>query len=128
MNEYGYPEEVWENAKQEGTALLVSYAQNRRMVPYSEFVAHIHAVQFEGPHDPRLWHLLGEITEAESLAGRGMLSSLVVHKDGDYQPGPGFFELARRLGRDVQDIEKFWIQEVKRVFAAWANPRGPRGG
>ena len=120
MNEYGYPEEVWANARQEGTALLVSYAQNRRMVPYSEFVAHIHAVQFEGPHDPRLWHLLGEITEAESLAGRGMLSSLVVHKDGDYQPGPGFFELARRLGHDVQDIEKFWIQEVKRVFAAWA--------
>lgn len=94
----------------------------------------IPAVQFEGPHDPRLWHLLGEITEAEPLAGRGMLSSLVVHKDGDYQPGPGFFELARRLGHDVQDLEKFWIQEVTRVFAAWAkqhqkiDPKGPRGG
>lgn len=90
------------------------------MVPYSDLVAHIHAVQFEGPHDPRLGHLLGEISEAESEAGRGMLSALVVHKSGDMQPGPGFFDLAKRLGHDTSDIEKFWIQEVKKVFAAWA--------
>jgi hypothetical protein len=77
-------------------------------------------VQFEGPHDPRLWHLLGEISRIESKAGRGMLSALVVHKRGDLQPGPGFFELADELGHDTSDIEKFWIQEVKKVFAAWA--------
>jgi hypothetical protein len=50
-----------------------------------------------------------------------MLTCLVVHKRGDYQLGPGFFELARDLGRDTSDIEKCWIQEVKRVFEAW-NP------
>ena len=49
-----------------------------------------------------------------------MLTALVVHKGGDYQPGPGFFELAQRLGHNVTDTEKFWVQEVKRVFAAWA--------
>ncbi len=39
-----------------------------------------------------------------------MLTALVVHKSGDYQPGPGFFELARQLGHSVKEIEKFWIQ------------------
>jgi len=48
------------------------------------------------------------------------VTALVVHKHGDLQPGPGFFELARRLGQTTEDIEKFWIQEVKRVFAGWA--------
>ena len=38
-------------------------------------------------------------------AGRGMLSVIVVHKQGDMQPGPGFFELAQRLGRDTSDTE-----------------------
>jgi hypothetical protein len=120
MNRYGYTEKAWETAKREGISVLSAYAKRRQMVPYSEFVAHIQAVQFEGPHDPRLWHLLGEISEVESEAGRGMLSALVVHKGGDFQPGPGFFELAEKLGHDTSDIEKFWVQEVKRVFAAWA--------
>lgn len=54
---------------------------------------------------------------AESEVGRGMLTALVVHKQGDYQPGPGFFELARELGHDASDIEKFCVQEVKKVLA-----------
>jgi hypothetical protein len=120
MDKYGFPEPIWEKAKKEGTAILQSYAKQRQMIPYSDFVSNIHAVEFEGPHDPRLWHLLGEISEAEAEEGRGMLSALVVHKGGDFQPGPGFFELAKRLGRDTSDIEKFWIQEVKKVFASWA--------
>lgn len=48
-----------------------------------------------------------------------MLTALVVHKHGDLQPGPGFFTLAKQLGHDPSDLEKFWIQEVKKVFAAW---------
>jgi len=62
------------------------------------------------PHDARFFHLLGEISTDESIAGRGMLTALVVHKSSDYQPRPGFFELARELGHDVADIGKFWIQ------------------
>jgi hypothetical protein len=45
-----------------------------------------------------------------------MRTALVVHKTGDYQPGPGFFELAKRLGHNVTDIEKFWVQEVIRCM------------
>jgi hypothetical protein len=88
------------------------------MIPYSDFVARIYAITIE-PDDYRLGKFLGEVSTEETKAGRGMLSALVVHRHGDYQPGPGFFELARELGHDTTDIVKFWIEEVKRVFKAW---------
>ena len=119
QNAWGFDEGAWAAAKEQAKELLSRYAKQRRMIPYSEFVTKISAISLE-PHDPRLAHFLGEISSEESEAGRGMLSALVVHKSGDMQPGPGFFELAQRLGRDFRDIEKFWIQEVKRVFDAWA--------
>jgi len=40
--------------------------------------------------------MLGEISQEEDAAGRGMLSVIVVHKVGDMQPGPGFFQLAKK--------------------------------
>jgi hypothetical protein len=119
MTKFGFDDRAWESAKAEGATVLAACARERRMVPYSEFVQHIRSISFEGPHDARLRHFLGEISTAEAHAGRGMLTALVVHKHGDYQPGPGFFELAKSLGHDTSDIEKFWIQEVKKVFAAW---------
>lgn len=119
MQKYGFDEVAWEAAKTEGTSVLIACARERKMVPYSEFIQHLRSIACEGPHDPRLRPFLGEISKAEALAGRGMLTALVVHKRGDYQPGPGFFELAKSLGHNISDIEKFWIQEVKKVFAAW---------
>jgi hypothetical protein len=118
-NRWGFDNTAWEAAKREGKELLADYARRRQMIPYSEFVQRIRSIQIEHD-DPRLAHSLDEISSNESAAGRGMLTALVVHKSGDYQPGPGFFELAQRLGHNVTDIEKFWVQEVKRVFAAWA--------
>jgi len=49
-----------------------------------------------------------------------MLSVIVVHKFGDMQPGPGFFELAKKLGRDTSDILKCWVDELKKVHAVWS--------
>ncbi len=40
---------------------------------------------------------------------------IVVHKEGDMQPGPGFFELAGELGRDTSDILVCWVEELKMV-------------
>jgi hypothetical protein len=34
-------------------------------------------------------------------------------------PGGGFFELAEKLGRRVDDRLAFWIDEIKLVDAAW---------
>lgn len=116
--DHGFPKDKWEAAKLEAKTLLADCAKRGQMIPYSEFVTRIHSVTIDH-HDPRLFHFLGEISAEESAAGRAMLTALVVHKHGDRQPGPGFFKLAQELGKDTSDILKFWIEEVKRVFAAW---------
>ena len=92
------------------------------MIPYSELASSIKTVPLAA-HDQRLFHLLGEVSEQEDAAGRGMISVIVVHKKGDMQPGPGFFELAKRLGRDTSDILGCWIKELKKVHAQWSLPK-----
>ncbi|MBL7131901.1 MAG: hypothetical protein ISS45_10975 [Candidatus Omnitrophica bacterium] len=67
--------------------------------------------------------MLGEISGEEDAVGRGMLSVVVVHKHGDMQPGPGFFDYAEELGRDTSDILKCWVEELKKVHAYWSNPQ-----
>ena len=63
----------------------------------------------------------GEIASEEDEQGRGLLTVLVVHKSGDMQPGPGFFELAQSRGRDTSRIVETWVDELKQVFAYWSN-------
>jgi molybdopterin synthase catalytic subunit len=118
MNTFGFPEAAWQSAKREAKAALVARARVRGMLPYSDLVRSIHSISLE-PHDVRLFHLLGELSTEEAEAGRGMITALVVHKSGDMQPGPGFFEMAERLGHDASDILAFWIGQVKKVHAYW---------
>ena len=115
---YGFDAADWDEAKREAKEILGNCAKNRRPISYSDFVRQIRAVQLD-PHDVRLGPLLGEISSEESRDGRGMLAALVVHKTGNQQPGPGFFELAQLLGHNVDDREEFWIQEFERVCDAW---------
>lgn len=117
--DHGFPAEKWKVAKDEAKAILIECARHGQMIPYSDFVKKIHAISIQH-HDPRLFHFLGEISKEEFEAGNGLLTALVVHKRGDMQPGPGFFELAEKLGLDTSDIVKFWIEEVKKVFKIWA--------
>lgn len=119
MNEHGFSHEQWSAAKAEITELLAARAKLRGMIPYSELVAALKSVRLE-PRDQRLFHLLGEVSSEEDAAGRGMLSVIVVHKSGDMQPGPGFFELAKKLGRNTSDILACWIKELKKVHAHWS--------
>jgi hypothetical protein len=119
MNVHGFSEEQWSAAMAEVKALLVARAKVRGMIPYSELVSQLKTVQFQ-VHDPRLFHLLGDVSTQEDAAGRGMLSVIVVHKSGDMQPGPGFFELAKKLGRNTSDILSCWIAELKNVHAHWS--------
>jgi hypothetical protein len=49
-----------------------------------------------------------------------MISAIVVHKTGDMQPGPGFFELAAALGKDTSDTLRCWMSEVKKVYKTWS--------
>lgn len=120
LNQYGFEGPQWEAAKQQAKDRLIEVARRRGRIAYSELVAQIQALHLE-PHDPRLFHLLGEISTEEDQAGRGMLTAIVVHKYGDMQPGPGFFELAKSRGRDARDPLTCWIAEFNKVHDYWAN-------
>ena len=119
MNLHGFSEEQWSAAKAEVRELLAARAKLRGMIPYSDLVAQLKTVRLE-PRDQRLFHLLGDVSSEEDAAGRGMLSVIVVHKSGDMQPGPGFFELAKKLGRNTSDILQCWVSELKKVHAHWS--------
>jgi len=121
MNTYGYPKDLWDKAKEEARQILIEVASQRARIAYSELAPRIQSIPFEHD-DPRFWHLLGEISTDENAQGRGMLSALVVHKHGDMLPGPGFFVLAKRLGRTTKkQVETMWLQEFNKAHETWAN-------
>src|SRR5258708_12064840 len=111
---HGFTEAEWDAEKAEALNLMIERAKDRGMIPYSDLVTKIKTIHVDA-HDQRLFHLLGEVSAEEDAAGRGMLSVVVVHKTGDMQPGPGFFELAKQRGRNTSDILKCLFYELKRV-------------
>lgn len=118
-NAFGFADAVWTQAREEARAAIAARAKVRGMITYTELVAAIAAIRLE-PRDQRLDELLRELSTEENQAGRGMMTALVVHKTGDMEPGPGFFELAERLGATVSNRTTFWIGEVHKVHRAWA--------
>jgi hypothetical protein len=113
-----FPQSDWDAAKSEAREVMIAYARRGRTIAYSDLVTQFHSIRLAA-HDARLFHFLGEIASEEDEAGRGLLTVVVVHKSGDMQPGPGFFELAKSRGRNTADIEKCWIEELNKVFAYW---------
>lgn len=116
---HGIDDAAWDQAKAQAKELLAERARCRGFMAYGDLAQRLEAIHLE-PHDPRFFWLLGEISTEEAKAGRGMMTALVVHKDGDMQPGPGFFELARDLGFNTSDILACWVEQFKKVHAAWA--------
>ncbi len=98
---------------------MIAKAKARGMITYSNLVRSIHRIKLEA-HDVRLSHMLGEISSEEDRAGRGMLTVVVVHKVGDMEPGPGFYELANALGRDTSNLLRCWVDELHAVHAVWS--------
>ena len=63
---------------------------------------------------------LDEINRHEHREGRPLLSAVVTHKDGDQMSGDGFFRIAWELGEYQEgDPERYWRQELKRVWDYW---------
>ena len=118
---YRYSLADWDSAKEEMRQILIERAKVRGMIPYSELAIKVQAIRLQ-PESYALAAMLGEISTEEDAAGRGMLTVIVVHKHGDMQPGPGFFELAKELGRDTSDILQCWVDELKQVHAYWSSP------
>lgn len=119
---HGFSEKDWAAGKEEARSAMIDRARVRGMIPYSDLVKNIRSINLDA-HDPRLFQLLDEISREEDAAGRGMLTVVVVHKVGDMQPGPGFFELAKSLGRDTHNIEECWVSELHHVHAIWSLPQ-----
>lgn len=119
LNRYGYPFAKWNKAKEEMKQILIGIAKAGGKIPYSELVAKVKTITLQ-PESYALANMLGEISTEENAAGRGMLSVVVVHKSGDTQPGTGFFELAKELGRDTSNHTRCWIEEFNRVHTYWS--------
>src|SRR5690242_7821835 len=78
-------------------AELVRAAQYRGTTTYQD-LAVIMGLPTIGAHmGAETGHILGEISEDEVLSGRPMLSAVAVNVAGT--SGPGFFGLAKKLGR-----------------------------
>lgn len=110
---YGFPDDKWEQAKVEARDIIIARAKVRGQIPYAELLLKITAITLE-PGDNRLSPL---ISRTEVKEGRPILTAIVVRKTGDMQPGPGFYELAKRFGRDASDPMKCWVEEFKKVHA-----------
>ena len=85
-----------------------------RRLTYSELAAAITAIPVT-PHSPVLWHLLGEILEAEWDDTGLALTALVIHKGDPYMPGGGFFTMMRERA-EFTDKYEFWISQVTALF------------
>ena len=115
---FGYDGGEWGETKSKLRAALIAKARARSVVPYSEIVHHLGPIRFD-PHDPPFHRMLDEVSRDEDANGRGLLTVIVVHKDGDMRPGPGFFELAKSRGRDGAEIDATWLAELDRVWGYW---------
>ena len=109
----------WEKAKREARAIMIATAKSAKgTTTYNELASRITGLRLE-PDSLALRELLGEISAEEDMAGRGMLSVVVIHQAEDCLPGHGFFTLARGLGRDTSNKEKLWAAEFARVREVW---------
>lgn len=100
---------------------MITAAKYRGIVTYQE-VAQIMGLPLQGNKmGKEVGWILGEISDDEVGHGRPMLSAIVVNVKG--QPGPGFFALARQLGKLQDDNEQaFWEKERQLVYETWKIP------
>jgi hypothetical protein len=108
-----------DEAVAEAQAILERVARTRSAITYSDLVRMINAIPLE-PDSQLLAGILDEISRASDEKRGCMLSAVVIHKDSDDLPGPGFFALATSLGRQVPDRLAFHSSEIARVHQSFA--------
>jgi len=117
---------IWERTKQEMKSIIIEYAKRAAMITYSELLNKEISLKLnmeQIDHRNIMAQLLGEISQEEDKAGRGMLSAIVIHKNGSMEPGQGFFNYAQLLGKDISNPIQFWVREVQKVHNYWCNSR-----
>jgi hypothetical protein len=116
---FGHAAVNWETAKEEAREILAHTAEAESTITYGDLARRIRSVRFD-PHGDDFRHFLGQLSWEADLAGRGMITVLVVHAGGDNRPGKGFFALAKHLRRDVSDPDRCWVEELERVYRDFA--------
>ena len=115
---YGYETKDWQAAKDEIVEILGARVRaGAGTITYGQLCAAMTTMEIR-PHDFALRHMLGEVSTDEDDLGRGMLTAYVVSAEAG-GPGGGFFELAEKLGRKVDDRDACWVAELQRVEVAW---------
>jgi hypothetical protein len=99
-------------------AEMITAAKYRGTVTYQE-IAKIMSLPLQGSHmGKEIGWILGEISEDEVTNGRPMLSAIAVNVK--FEPGPGFFTLARDLNKlQDEDEDAFWNKERQLVYEKW---------
>lgn len=118
---FGLTDEQWALAKDEVREAILEAAYDRRMTWYGEVAEGVSVVRLD-PHSALMSALLGAVFEDEHKAGRPALTSIVTHKYGDKEPGPGFYDKARTLGYRFSEPYIFWAQQVQAVFKTHGKP------
>jgi hypothetical protein len=98
---------------------LIAAAKSRGIFTYAE-ISQILGITRSGKYmSNQLNKILSEISEDEVSAGRPMLSAIATGVKKF--PGPGFFALAKELGRMAagEDEGEFWKRECQAVYDAW---------
>jgi hypothetical protein len=117
MAKFGFTDAERDAAVEEIRGILLKRVAEKKTIFYSELVTQLHTVTLDAK-DPRLDYLLDEISREEDATGRGMLSVVVIRKPPQESlPGPGFFKLAKKLGRDTSDHNTCWAEEITRVYS-----------
>ena len=118
-DKYGFSVQDWEAAKGEMRRAMVERAKIRDFITYTELCEQVETLHLD-PHSHAVAAMLGEIATAEDAAGRGIITAIVVYKSAGLEPGPGFFHIAKELGRDTSDRERFWVEELAAVHNGWS--------
>lgn len=120
-SKFGMSDAAWEGAKDQLRQAIIEAARDRRMTSYSEIAPRVTTVHVE-PHSALMNHLLSAILEDESGSGRPLLTAIVTHKNGDLEPGAGFYDAAKALGHSVHEPLAFWSSQVTAVFKTYGRP------
>ncbi|MBP2322666.1 hypothetical protein JOF56_003051 [Kibdelosporangium banguiense] len=119
---FGLSDATWDSAKAQLRAAILEAARARQMTWYSHVAAQVTAVHVD-PFSALMNHLLGAILEDEHAADQPLLTAIVTHKDGDKEPGPGFYDMARSLGYRFDEPYVFWATQVQDIFKQHGQPR-----
>ena len=103
---------------------LIDMARRRDVIFYRPVADLLGIVTDRLDHCSELFDALDEVSTYEHEHGRPLLSVVVVHKEGDRQPGDGFFKMAKRNGvqQPDEDNETFFVAELNRAHDYWAVP------